>query len=122
MSQRKYLLDENIDPRLKKALLQYSPDMVVWCVGDSGSPPLETKDPEILIWCEKRKFTLITNNRASMPVHLREHLAAGRHIPGIFILKRIMAIREIIDELTLIWGATEPDEYADEIKYLPITS
>lgn len=122
MSERKYLLDENIDPRLKKALLQHSPDMVVWCVGDAGAPPLETKDPEILLWCENRKFTLVTNNRTSMPVHLHEHIEKGRHIPGIFILKRNMVMREIIDELTLIWGAAELDEYIDEIKYLPITS
>ena len=122
MSERKYLLDENIDPRLKKALIQNSPDIVVWCVGDSGTPSLETKDPEILLWCESKKFTLVTKNRSSMPVHLQEHLKAGRHIPGIFILKRNMSMGEIIDELTLIWGAAEPEEYTDEIKYLPITS
>jgi len=120
MGKRKYLLDENVDPRLRKALIRHSPDMVVWCVGDSGAPPLETKDPEILIWCEKKRFTLVTNNRASMPVHLRDHFAEGKHIPGIFILKRNMIMREIIDELVLIWEVAEPDEYADEIKYLPI--
>ena len=56
-----------------------------------------------------------------MPIHLKEHIEEGRHIPGIFILKRNMLMREIIDELTLIWGAAEPDEYTDDIKYLPIT-
>jgi hypothetical protein len=122
MIERKYLLDENIDPRLKKELLQHSPDMVVWRVGDAGAPPLETKDPDILLWCENRQFTLVTNNRASMPVHLMKHIQEGRHIPGIFILKRNMAMKEIMDELTLIWSAAEADEYADEIKYLPITS
>lgn len=122
MGKRKYLLDENTDPRLKRALLRHSPDMTVRCVGDPGAPPLETKDPEILIWCERRKFTLVTNNRASMPVHLRDHLAAGGHIPGIFILKRGMPMREIIDELVLIWEAAEPHEYADGIQFLPVSS
>ncbi len=56
MSHRKYLLDENINPRLKKALLRQIPDMVVRCVGDSGAPPLQTGDPDILAWCEKFYF------------------------------------------------------------------
>jgi hypothetical protein len=95
--------------------------MVVWCVGDSGAPPFETKDPGILLWCEKKNFTLVTYNRASMAVHLRDHISAGGHIPGIFILKRNMAIKEIIEELILIWEISEPDEFADEIRYLPIS-
>ncbi|MCP4346171.1 MAG: hypothetical protein GY795_11690 [Desulfobacterales bacterium] len=120
MSHRKYLLDENISPRLKKALLRQSPDMLVRCVGDSGAPPLQTTDPDILIWCENKNFTLVTNNRASMPVHINDHLAVNRHIPGIFILNPIMTMQEIIDELTLIWELAEPDEYTDRIIYLPL--
>jgi hypothetical protein len=34
MSKPKYLLDENLDPRLKKALLDEVPEMTVWRVGD----------------------------------------------------------------------------------------
>ncbi len=56
-----------------------------------------------------------------MPVHLREHLEAGRHVPGIFILKRGMTMREIVNDLNLIWEVAESSEYADQIKYLPIT-
>lgn len=55
-----------------------------------------------------------------MAVHLREHLSSGGHIPGIFILKRNMSMKEIIDEMILIWEIAEPDEFADEIRYLPV--
>ena len=44
-----YLLDENLDPSLRRAL-----------------------------------------KRASMPVHLANHLNAGRHMPGILVIKRNM--------------------------------
>jgi hypothetical protein len=57
-----------------------------------------------------------------MPRHLHDHLAAGRHVPGIFILNPNMNMGETIEELTLIWGASEPDEYADQLNYLPISS
>ena len=120
MNVRKYLLDEHINPRLQKGLLQHEPEIVVWRIGDPGAPPLQSRDQDILLWCEARGFTLVTNNRASMPVHLRDHLTAGRHIPGIFILKRSLTMGEIIDELILIWGAAEPDEFADQLRYLPL--
>ena len=121
MSERKYLLDEHVSPRLKRELMRREPDKVVWCLGDLGAPPLQTGDPDILRWCEANRFTLVTYNRASMPPHLQEHLAAGRHIPGLFILKRSLPMGKIIDELTVIWGAGTSDEFADKITYLPVT-
>ncbi|MBI3976566.1 MAG: DUF5615 family PIN-like protein [Chloroflexi bacterium] len=122
MSAVKYLLDENVDRRLQRALLRQSPDMIVWCVGGAGAPPAGTLDPAILIWCEASGFTLVTNNRASMPVHLREHLAAGRHVPGIFILNAHMTFVATVDELATIWGASEAEEYRDLLIYLPLSS
>jgi len=57
-----------------------------------------------------------------MPVHFRNHLAAGRHVPGIFILNAKMTMGQTAEELTLIWGASEPDEYSDLVIFLPVSS
>ncbi|MGH9754337.1 MAG: DUF5615 family PIN-like protein [Blastocatellia bacterium] len=121
MSEIKYLLDEHVNPRLRKALKRSAADMMVWRVGDPSAPALSTPDQEILLWCEERRFSLVTNNRESMPVHLREHLAAGRHVPGIFTLNPNMTMGETADELVLIWGASEAEEYADQLNYLPLS-
>jgi len=121
MSEIKYLLDEHVNPRLRKAIKRSAPDIVVWRVGDPSAPPLSAPDQEILIWCEERGFSLVTNNRESMPVHLRYHLAAGRHTPGIFTLNPNMTIGETAEELVLIWGASEAEEYVDQLNYLPLS-
>ncbi len=57
-----------------------------------------------------------------MPVHLRDHLAAGLHVPGIFILNPGMTMGETVEELALIWDASEPEEYVDLLTYLPMLS
>ncbi|MDM8525395.1 hypothetical protein QUF80_18670, partial [Desulfococcaceae bacterium HSG8] len=31
---------------------------------------------DILLWCETDNFSLVTNNRKTMPGHLKEHLGA----------------------------------------------
>jgi len=116
----KFLLDENVDDRIRKGLLRRHNDISVWRIGEPYAPPNSTLDPEILVWCEANGFSLVTNNRDSMPPHLRDHLAAGRHVPGIFTLNDNMSLTETIETLILIWGAGKPDEYADRINYLPI--
>lgn len=121
MNTIRYLLDENVDPIYRTQLLRREPALVVWKIGLLGAPPRSTLDPEILAWCEENSFTLVTNNRKSMPSHLRDHLAQGRHVPGILVLNDNMSIGETIEELLLIWAASDENEYRDLIVYLPIT-
>jgi hypothetical protein len=119
MSALKYLFDENVDDALRKGLLSHQPDIVARKIGDIGAPKRGTPDPAILLWCEEQDFSLVTNNRASMPVHLKNHLAAGHRVPAIFILNPDMTMGETIDELAFLWTASRPGEYADQIEYLP---
>jgi hypothetical protein len=76
-----------------------------------GVPSRGTPDPDILRWRETQQFVLVTYNRASMPVHLIDHLAAGHHIVGLFVLRGKMSIGQIIEALGAIWLTSEPDQY-----------
>ena len=113
MSATRYLLDEHVDPTLRAQLSRHEPDLTVWIIGDPGGPQCGALDPDVLLWCEANGFSLVTNNRKSMAVHLRDHLAAGHHVPGMFVLNPNMTMGATIEELRLIWGASEPEEYRD---------
>jgi hypothetical protein len=115
-----YLLDEHMPPAYQAQMLRHEPALVVWKVGASGAPPRGTLDPEILLWCETNDFVLVTNNRKSMPVHLADHLAAGRHIPGILTVDITRDMAGNMDELLLVALVAVPGEYADRILYLPL--
>ena len=52
--------------------------------------------------------------------HLRDHLVAGQHVPGILILPRQWNLGRVLDELQLIWAAALPGEYRDQITYLAV--
>src|SRR4051812_30886257 len=101
----RYLIDENLPPWWPMALMRALPGFRVWHVGQPGAPPRGTLDPEILIWCEAHGYLLLTNNRASMPGHLADHLGAGRHVPGILVVSGDWSIAELANELQLIAGA-----------------
>jgi hypothetical protein len=117
----RYLLDEHMDTALRVQLLRHVPELVVWMIGDPGTPRYGTLDPDILLWCEANGFMFVTRNRKSMPVHLQDHLAAGHHVPGIFVAPPQMTIGSLIDQLLLAWGASEIEEYRDLLRYLPLT-
>jgi predicted nuclease of predicted toxin-antitoxin system len=121
MSEIRYLLDENVNPRFHKALRRLSHAMTIRAIGEAGTPPLRTPDPIILNWCEEHDFVLVTNNRASMPVHLTDHLAADHHAPGILILNADLSFGDNADELYLIWQIGEAEDIRDQIRFLPIS-
>lgn len=117
----RYLLDEHVHPDYRRELLRREPGLEVWLIGDPGAPTRGTPDPEILQWCERAGFILVTSNRKSMPRHLTDHLAQGGHVPGILTLNPDMGMGEVIEQLLLIAGAAHADEYQDQIVYLPVT-
>ncbi|WP_445175683.1 DUF5615 family PIN-like protein [Microcoleus sp.] len=117
----KYLLDENMAPEYRVQLLYHQSDIIVLVVGDEGVPPKGTKDPEILCWCEENNFILITNNRRSMPVHLSDHIAQGRHVPEILTIRLNVDIGKVIEGLIEIAGASFENEYQDRIEFIPLS-
>jgi len=64
---------------------------------------------------------LVTNSRKSMPKHLRDHLASGRHVPGIFIVNMRLPLVEIADELVFIAHTSREGEHRDRVQFLPVT-
>lgn len=120
MDKYAFLIDENTTPALAAQLRRLQPDIRIAVIGNDIAPPKGTLDPDVLCWLEQHNYSLITRNRKSMPTHLQDYLARGRHVPGIFTLRPSATIREIIEDLILIWEVAEPHEYMDQIVHIPL--
>jgi hypothetical protein len=46
----RFLLDENLSPPLKIAVLRLNPAIDILRVGESNAPPLGTLDPDVLLY------------------------------------------------------------------------
>ena len=116
----KFLLDENLDHDIAREVRRHDPSVDILYVGEQGAPLLGTLDPAILEFCETEQRILITNNRTSMPGHIADHQAAGKHHWGVLKTRaRKPAVGPLIDEILLIAGASEAEEYYDVTDWIP---
>lgn len=56
----RFLLDENLSPKLKFAVFRLNPAIDIVRVGDPDAPPLGTIDPELLRYLEVYQRLLVT--------------------------------------------------------------
>jgi hypothetical protein len=44
----------------------------------------------------------------------------SKHVPGILLIRRGISIGRLVEDLLLIWEASELTDYQDRIEYLPL--
>ena len=116
-----FLLDEHIDHVVRRELLRRQPEIDVKVIGEANAPARSAPDPELLIWCEENTYILVTNNRKTMPRHLKDHFSAGHQIPGILVLRPSITLGQLIGELLAIWRADQPERFHNLLIYLPLS-
>ncbi len=115
----RYVLDENLPPRLTTALRRLAPSVDVLRGGDAGAPALGTPDPDLLRYLQAAQRLLVTANRASMPGHVRDHLVADGHHWGVFRVRPRTTVWRLAEELHLVWQASEAEEWQDMLIWIP---
>ncbi len=120
-----FLLDEDTHGGLMNAFrrrnrLGILPAVDVMRVGDSDAPPYGTSDPDLLVWCELNDRILVSEDKNTLPGHLNDHLRASRHSPGVVLIRPGTSMGEIIGELVLAADAGRPEDFRDQVVYLPL--
>ncbi len=76
-------------------------------------------DPEVLRVAADLGRILVTHDRMTMPRHFTRFLET-RSAPGLIVLSQDLEIGLAIEELLLIWVATEANEWVDHLGFVPI--
>lgn len=111
------LTDENFDARILRGLLARSHEIDALRVQDCGLSGRE--DPDVLAWSAREGRVLVTHDASTVPFHAIRRVRAGETLPGVVVVSASAPIGRIIDELLLLLQATEPEEIADRILFLP---
>jgi hypothetical protein len=113
----RYLIDEQV-LSLVRQLRRHMPDLFVVGVGDPGAPARGTDDRGVLAWCEQHDSVLVTDDRRTMRRHFDDHLASGRHSPGVLVLHPGMTTGEALELLSLAVAVVDPERLRDRYLFL----
>ncbi len=77
-------------------------------------------DPDVLALAAAQERVLVSHDFQTMPRHFADFLEAQEFSPGLILVPQYLPIGEAIDELLLIWGASEPEEWYNRIQTIPL--
>lgn len=77
-------------------------------------------DPEVLTRAAEQDRILVTHDFQTMPRHFADFLGAQGASPGVLLVPQYLPIAEAIEELLLIWTATDTDEWRNRILRIPL--
>ena len=121
MSRCRFLVDECLPNSLAEGLRRHIAGVDVRQVGDADAPAKGASDPDLLDFCERERLLLITADRATMPDFVARHLGRGGHTWGVFIVGPDSSLSLILDELSIVYEASEDSEWTDVLQYLPFS-
>lgn len=110
--------DENFNGDIIRGLFLRHLNLDLLRVQDVGLQ--EADDPDILAWAAINERIILTHDRGTMPDFAHARLVAGKLMAGMFVSNDRMAIRQAIDELTLLISASEQAEWKKTVLYLPL--
>jgi Domain of unknown function (DUF5615) len=76
-------------------------------------------DPEVLQRAADADRVLVTHDRRTMPHHFARFIQ-HRRSPGLIVVPQSLTISAVLDDLLLIWSATDADELVNRICVLPL--
>jgi len=115
--QVRFQADADLNQIIVAASLRRAPEVDFRAAAVAGLGRL--KDFEVLALAAREGRVLVTHDSKTMPRHFAEFVASQTS-PGVIVVPQHLAVSAVVDDLLLIWAATENTEWTNRISYLPL--
>lgn len=109
--------DADLDGRILRGLRRAAPEIDIRSPHDAGLEGLS--DADVLRVSAEAGRILVSQDRRTMPIHFARYTAAAPS-PGVVLLREAIPIAGAIDELVLIWSASEAEEWIGRLVWIPL--
>ena len=113
----RFLADENFNGKLLAGLRATYPEIDIVRVQDTDM--LASPDPELLAWAAEQGRILLTHDVQTVAGYAYDRVRDGLPMPGIIEVRITQSIGLTIDALVLMITASTPDEFQDQVRYVP---
>lgn len=112
------LFDEDFDQRIVRGLLRRIPSLEYRSAHDDD---LASKtDDEILAVAAAENRLLVSHDVSTMTAAFNARVTAGAAVPGLLLVPQKLGVGDTIVDLELICRATEHDDWAGRLEFLPL--
>lgn len=113
----RFQADADLDGRVLRGLRRVAPEIDIRNAFESGLDRLP--DPEVLRIAAATGRVLVSQDRRTMPRHFQEMLSHASS-PGVILVREATSIVSAIDELVLIWSASDAEEWENRLVWIPL--
>ena len=113
----KFQADSDLNGDIVTGVLRRIPEIDFQSADEAGIRGLS--DNEVLAMATTQMRLLVSHDRRTMPFFFAEFIRE-RHTSGVLIISQRLKVARAIEELILIWEASESHEYVDLIQTLPL--
>jgi hypothetical protein len=76
-------------------------------------------DPDVLDLAAAQDRILVSHDTSTMPLHFASFVNQGKQSPGLFLVAQQALVRDVIEVLILVWSASSPADWVNQIHHLP---
>jgi Domain of unknown function (DUF5615) len=81
---------------------------------------LSLPDLDVLALAAEENRILVSHDVNTMPANFLRYTQAGGHCPGLILIPQRLEVARAIDELLLLWLASEPSEWESRLVWFPL--
>ncbi len=113
----RYQADADLNADIVTGIRRREPLIDIQSADDAGLR--RVADPLVLAYAAREGRILVSHDRKTMPQHFAVFTTAAMS-PGLFIISQTTDVRVAIEELILIWAASEAEEWINIVVTVPI--
>jgi hypothetical protein len=113
----RFQADADLDGRILRGLWRAEPEIDIRTAFDAGLAGLN--DPNVLRISADSGRILVSQDRRTMPKHFAGY-TASEPSAGVVLLREAIPIATAIEELILIWSASEAEEWVGRLVWIPL--
>ncbi len=113
----RFQADADLNQAIVAAVLRRLPEADFRTATDARLAGLH--DLEVLAIAARDGRLLVTSDRQTMPGFFGEFITKTES-PGVIVARQRLAVGEVLEDLALIWTASQAEEWTNRIVYLPL--
>jgi predicted nuclease of predicted toxin-antitoxin system len=118
MSRPRFFADHDLNEKIIEGVQQREPAIDFLHVRQIGYQ--QRSDDEILEYAASHGWIVTSHDANTMTAHAYARIDRSQPMAGLFIVHQNDPIGPVIEDLMLIWTASEAEDWWDRVEFLPL--